>query len=82
MQMEHGCTWCALWRLLDCSFLKAGQPASRVRCHIGFGELAMNLPDSHVASTVPVLVDILRDVPLIDFDESLSWEGVCQTVYS
>jgi hypothetical protein len=52
------------------------QPASRIRCHIGFAELAMSLPDSHVASTIPVLVDILRDVPLIDFDESLSWEGV------
>lgn len=51
------------------------QSASRVQCHIGFGELAISLPDAHVASTVPVLVDMLQDIPSIDFDRTLSWEG-------
>jgi phosphatidylinositol 4-kinase len=51
------------------------QSASRVRCHIGYGELAMSLPHSFLSNIVPVLIDILRDVPRIDFDESLSWEG-------
>ncbi|TFK94778.1 atypical/PIKK/PI4K protein kinase [Polyporus arcularius HHB13444] len=49
-------------------------PNSRVQCNIGFAELAVNLPNSHVDDTVPVLVDILRDVPYIDFDQCLSWE--------
>ena len=25
---------------------------------------------------MPALIDILRDVPFIDFDKSLSWEGI------
>ncbi|KAI0782195.1 atypical/PIKK/PI4K protein kinase [Abortiporus biennis] len=47
---------------------------SRIHCNIGFAELAVNLPDAHVESTVPVLVDILRDIPYIDFDRCLAWE--------
>ncbi|KAH9930753.1 atypical/PIKK/PI4K protein kinase [Fomitopsis serialis] len=47
---------------------------SRVQCNIGFAELAVSLPDAHVEQTVPVLVDILRDVPYIDFDQCLFWE--------
>ncbi|TBU65484.1 atypical/PIKK/PI4K protein kinase [Dichomitus squalens] len=47
---------------------------SRVQCNIGFAELAINMPHSHVKDTVPVLVDILRDVPYIDFDRCLSWD--------
>ncbi|KAI0822734.1 atypical/PIKK/PI4K protein kinase [Trametes gibbosa] len=49
-------------------------PNSRVQCNIGFAELAVNLPHAHVNDTVPVLVDILRDVSYIDFDRCLSWE--------
>ncbi|KAI0934808.1 hypothetical protein AcW1_006214 [Taiwanofungus camphoratus] len=49
-------------------------PNSRVYCNIGFAELAVNLPDVHVDHTVPVLIDILRDVPYIDFDQCLDWE--------
>ena len=56
------------------------QPASRVHCNIAFGELVTNFPAAHIDSTidsiVPVLLDILRDVPHIDFDRSLSWEGI------
>jgi hypothetical protein len=55
------------------------QPASRVHCSIAFGELVVNFPEIHVTnnidSVVPVLIDILRDVPFIDFDKCLSWEG-------
>ncbi|EPS96826.1 hypothetical protein FOMPIDRAFT_1052946 [Fomitopsis schrenkii] len=47
---------------------------SRVQCNIGFAELAVSLPEAHVDQTVPVLVDILRDVPYIDFDQCLFWE--------
>ncbi|PCH37888.1 atypical/PIKK/PI4K protein kinase [Wolfiporia cocos MD-104 SS10] len=47
---------------------------SRVQCNIGFAELAVSLPDAHVGQTVPVLVDILRDIPYIDFDQCLFWE--------
>ncbi len=35
----------------------------------------MNLPDIHVNETVPVLIDILRDIPYIDFDHCLAWDG-------
>ncbi|KAI0086351.1 atypical/PIKK/PI4K protein kinase [Irpex rosettiformis] len=47
---------------------------SRVQCNIGFAELAVNLPNAHVAETVPVLIDILRDIPHIDFDRCLAWD--------
>lgn len=46
---------------------------SRVQCHIAFGELAQRLPKGHLESAVPVLLDIARDIPFIDFDPSLSW---------
>ncbi|OBZ65790.1 hypothetical protein A0H81_14348 [Grifola frondosa] len=49
-------------------------PNSRVQCNIGFAELAVNLPDAHVSDSLPVLVDILRDVPYIEFDQCLAWE--------
>ena len=26
-------------------------------------------------STVPVLLDVLRDIPYIDFDMNLTWDG-------
>ncbi|CAL1705565.1 unnamed protein product [Somion occarium] len=47
---------------------------SRIQCNIGFAELAISLPDAHVEATVPVLVDLLRDIPYIDFDHCLAWE--------
>ncbi|KAK7034075.1 Phosphatidylinositol 4-kinase stt4 [Paramarasmius palmivorus] len=59
---------------------KVFMPASRAHCNIAFGELVVNFPDSHIAETVdtlmPVLIDVLRDVPYIDFDRSLCWEGM------
>ncbi|TFY82561.1 hypothetical protein EWM64_g1445, partial [Hericium alpestre] len=48
--------------------------ASRVRCNVAFGELAISLPDALVPSAVPVLLDILRDIPFIDFDDDLTWD--------
>ncbi|KAI0075272.1 hypothetical protein K474DRAFT_1676500 [Panus rudis PR-1116 ss-1] len=47
---------------------------STVHCNIGFSELAVSLPHAHVEATVPVLVDILRDIPYIDFDQCLAWD--------
>ncbi|KAE9409758.1 hypothetical protein BT96DRAFT_962286 [Gymnopus androsaceus JB14] len=64
-------------------------PASRVHCNIAFGELVVNFPDSHISENIdtlmPVLIDVLRDVPHIDFDKCLSWEEWAlpdQLVYS
>lgn len=36
----------------------------------------MNVPAEKVPETVQVLIDILRDVPFIDFPECLSWSGM------
>ncbi|KAI5120463.1 hypothetical protein M0805_006483 [Coniferiporia weirii] len=49
-------------------------PASRVTCHIGFAQLATNLPASHVDGTFPILVDILREIPDMDFEPTLIWD--------
>ncbi|KAJ6490589.1 hypothetical protein C8R47DRAFT_1122870 [Mycena vitilis] len=52
--------------------------ASRVHCNIAFGELVVNFPEVHIANSIdtlmPALIDVLRDVPYIDFDKCLSWE--------
>ncbi|KAF7295444.1 hypothetical protein MIND_01084200 [Mycena indigotica] len=52
--------------------------ASRVRCNIAFGELVVNFPQVHIDNAIdtlmPALIDVLRDVPYIDFDKCLSWE--------
>ncbi|KAG5638986.1 hypothetical protein H0H81_008207 [Sphagnurus paluster] len=64
-------------------------PASRVHCNIAFGELIVNFPDDHINQSIEVLVatlvDILKDVPFIDFDRCLSWQDWAlpdQLVYS
>jgi len=49
-------------------------PASRVNCHIGFAQMAMNLPAPSVDSTVEILLGILDDIPDMDFDETLMWD--------
>ena len=51
------------------------QSASRARCNIGFSELSVNMSPSLLHSTVPVLLDVLRDIPYIDFDMNLTWDG-------
>ncbi|KAJ3728420.1 hypothetical protein C8R42DRAFT_538158, partial [Lentinula raphanica] len=63
--------------------------ASRVLCNIAFGELVVNFPDNHISENIdtlmPVLKDVLRDVPHIEFDKCLSWEEWAlpdQLVYS
>jgi hypothetical protein len=56
------------------------QPEARAHCNIAFGELVANFPDEHIArqidTLVPVLLDLLHDVPRMDFDRCLSWDGV------
>ncbi|KAI0273304.1 atypical/PIKK/PI4K protein kinase [Gloeopeniophorella convolvens] len=53
---------------------KVYMSASRARCNIGFAELSVNLSVDLLQSTVPVLLDILRDIPYIDFDINLTWD--------
>ena len=58
------------------------QSASRVHCNIAFGELAYNIPPAHAANSASVLVDMLSDIPFIDFEHSLSWTGLSpQSIY-
>ena len=58
---------------------------SRVHCNIAFGELIVNFPESHINNNIdvlmPVLIDILNDVPFIDFDKCLSWDGPSPALY-
>jgi hypothetical protein len=55
------------------------QPASRIHCNIAFGEFVVNFSDSYISSSidtvVPILVDMLRDIPFLRFDRTLSWDG-------
>ncbi|KAI0275884.1 atypical/PIKK/PI4K protein kinase [Russula aff. rugulosa BPL654] len=44
------------------------------RCNIGFAELSVNISSTLLPTTVPVLLDILRDIPYIDFDMNLTWD--------
>ncbi|KAG8904073.1 phosphatidylinositol-4- kinase [Tulasnella sp. 403] len=54
--------------------LRVFMSASRVHCNIAFGELAHNVPQNHATNCITILVDILRDIPFIDFEYSLAWE--------
>ncbi|GLB34718.1 putative PI3 PI4-kinase family protein [Lyophyllum shimeji] len=63
--------------------------ASRVHCNIAFGELVVNFPDDHIKKNIdvlmPALLDVMNDVPFIDFDQCLSWQDWAlpdQLVYS
>jgi phosphatidylinositol 4-kinase len=51
--------------------------ATRAHCNIAFGDLVMHFPDPQISTSIetlmPVLVGMLKDVPFIDFDKSLSW---------
>ncbi|KAH7923479.1 hypothetical protein BV22DRAFT_1036261 [Leucogyrophana mollusca] len=51
---------------------------ARAQCSIAFGELVVHFPEEHISkqidTLIPVLVDLLRDAPHIDFDECLSWD--------
>lgn len=51
------------------------QSASRVHCNIAFGEMASNIPPEHSTESTAVLIEILKDIPYIDFENSLVWEG-------
>lgn len=51
-----------------------------MHCNIAFGELVVNFPESQIKDTIDTLmlalIDILKEVPLTDFDECLSWQGM------
>ncbi|KAG2144576.1 hypothetical protein DEU56DRAFT_790388 [Suillus clintonianus] len=57
---------------------RAFMSEARAHCNIAFGELVANFPEEHIAkhvdTLIPVLTDLLRDVPRIDFDRCLSWD--------
>ncbi|KAJ6573635.1 hypothetical protein B0H10DRAFT_2348616, partial [Mycena sp. CBHHK59/15] len=78
------CLWCVHVALKVNLNNDIMQSASRVHCNIAFGELVVNFPEVHVANAIytlmPALIDVLRDVPYIDFDKCLSWEG--ESVFS
>ncbi|KZV73387.1 atypical/PIKK/PI4K protein kinase [Peniophora sp. CONT] len=64
---------------------KVLMPASRVRANIGFAELSVNMNKNLVSSAIPVLLDILRDIPFIECANNLSWDDWAlpdQLVYS
>ena len=56
-----------------------------MHCNIAFGELVVNFSDSHICDSIdtimPVLIDILNDIPYTDFDRSLSWDGIYHPSY-
>ncbi|KAF9526949.1 hypothetical protein CPB83DRAFT_856867 [Crepidotus variabilis] len=53
-------------------------PASLIHCNVAFGELILGYSESHlkntVTSTLPVLIQMLEDIPNRDFDKSVSWD--------
>ncbi|KAG9318617.1 hypothetical protein JVU11DRAFT_710 [Chiua virens] len=62
---------------------------TRAQCKIAFGEMVITLPENHVQDQVDtlltVLLDILDDLPHIDYCQSLSWDEWAlpdQLVYS
>lgn len=67
-------SWCVSHIIMS-QMLIPWQPASRVNCHIGFAQMAMNLPAPTVDDTVEILLGILDDIPDMDFDETLMWDS-------
>ncbi|KAG2100206.1 uncharacterized protein F5147DRAFT_710970 [Suillus discolor] len=57
---------------------RAFMSEARAHCNIAFGELVANFPEEHIArhidTLIPVLMDLLHDVPRVDFDRCLSWD--------
>lgn len=51
---------------------------ARAHCNIAFGEHVANLAEVHIRrqkdSLITPLLDILRDAPHIDYDQTLSWD--------
>ncbi|KZP21149.1 hypothetical protein FIBSPDRAFT_788486 [Athelia psychrophila] len=53
-------------------------PASTAHCNIAFGEMVINFPKDHIENNIqtviPVLVEMLGSVPVVNFDQCLSWQ--------
>ncbi|KAF8743615.1 hypothetical protein AX14_001677 [Amanita brunnescens Koide BX004] len=51
--------------------------SSAVHCNIAFGEMVLNAPvaylELHIGELLPILVDMLTDIPHTDFERRLSW---------
>ncbi|KAF8320103.1 atypical/PIKK/PI4K protein kinase [Clavulina sp. PMI_390] len=51
------------------------ESVSTVECNIAFAQMAVNTPPERAEETVQTLIEILRDIPCIDFPETLSWQN-------
>jgi phosphatidylinositol 4-kinase len=64
--------------------IMSAQSVARAHCNIAFGELVANFPEEHIAghidTLIPVLTDLLHDVPQMEFDRCLSWDGMSSLV--
>jgi hypothetical protein len=73
--IPQGCSWYVPQSVLYPRFPKQMQSASQVNCNIGFAQLAPNLSKDNRPQAVLVLMDMLKDVPHLDFDICLAWAG-------
>lgn len=79
---SRGCSWWVSLICVSANLYRRVQSASRARCNIGFAELSVNISSTLLPTTVPVLLDILRDIPYIDFDMNLTWDGEFSAPFS
>lgn len=53
--------------------------SSTVHCNIAFGDMLLNAPvaylELHIDDLLPILIDMLSDIPRTDFERRLSWTG-------
>ncbi|PFH54176.1 hypothetical protein AMATHDRAFT_52986 [Amanita thiersii Skay4041] len=51
--------------------------SSSAHCNVAFGDMIVNFPGDYIEGrleiVLPILVDLLTDIPRIDFDRNLSW---------
>jgi phosphatidylinositol 4-kinase len=61
------------------------QSEASAHCNIAFGELVADFPVEHIFNyidtLIPVSADVLRDVPRVEFDRCLSWDGMSSLIH-
>lgn len=73
--MRRGCSWCVLGYRVSTHSEPLHQNASRIRANVGFAELSTNLSGELTQTAVPVLLEILSDIPFIECANNLTWDG-------